>query len=72
MKALSMDTDSREKRILQYLLKKDVTTVKHIAEFMNLSEKTVSNSLKVIDDFLQDYKLSVVRNLRLASLLTVI
>lgn len=61
MKALSMDADSREKRILQYLLKKDVTTVKHIAEFMNLSEKTVSNSLKVIDDFLQDYKLSVVR-----------
>lgn len=44
----------REKAIIRYLLENGPTTVAKIGLHMSLSQKTVSQSLKRIDEFLQD------------------
>lgn len=47
-------------RILSMLLKKPVITVSIVAQEIGLSEKTVRNHLKVINDFLKKNNLGIV------------
>lgn len=59
MKTVSL-TD-KEKKMIHFLIKKGHTRIKDIADYMDLSEKTISNSLKKIDGFLQSFGVSIVR-----------
>lgn len=53
--------EEREKKIIQFLLQSGHTRVKDIANFMKISEKTVSNSLRKIDSYLQEFNITLVR-----------
>ncbi|WP_314208644.1 BglG family transcription antiterminator [Vagococcus salmoninarum] len=46
-----MILEKREKDIINFLLNHETTTITKIAEFMDLSNKTISQSLKVIDHY---------------------
>lgn len=61
MKAVTKMIANREKNIIQFLMKTGQTSVGNIANHLGLSEKTVSNSLKEIDQFLQSFNMTVVR-----------
>jgi activator of the mannose operon (transcriptional antiterminator) len=61
MKAVTNMIQNREKKIIHFLLKEGSTRIRNIAEYMHISEKTVSNSLKMIDSFLDDYNMAVIR-----------
>ncbi|EAG2325583.1 ArsR family transcriptional regulator, partial [Listeria monocytogenes] len=54
----------REKAIIRYLLENGPTTVAKIGLHMSLSQKTVSQSLKRIDEFLQETAIRLVRKPR--------
>ncbi|KMY49714.1 BglG family transcription antiterminator [Peribacillus loiseleuriae] len=61
MKAVANMIQNREKKIIHFILKEGNTRIKKIAEYMRISEKTVSNSLKTIDSFLNEYNMAVIR-----------
>lgn len=61
MKAVTKMIANREKNIIQFLMKAGQTRVGDIADHLSLSEKTVSNSLKEIDQFLKEFGMTVVR-----------
>ena len=54
----------REKAIIQYILMNEHTTVTKIAKHMSLSNKTVSQSLKLIDEFFRDTTIELIRKPR--------
>lgn len=54
----------REKAIIQYILMNEHTTVTKIAKHMNLSNKTVSQSLKLIDELFSGTTIELIRKPR--------
>ncbi|WP_347081725.1 HTH domain-containing protein [Enterococcus mundtii] len=54
----------REKAIIQYILINEHTTVTKIAKHMNLSNKTVSQSLKLIDELFSGTTIELIRKPR--------
>ncbi|KPI47532.1 PTS sugar transporter [Clostridioides difficile] len=61
MKMLTDMIQNREIRIIKFLLKEGHTTVKEIADDLDVSEKTVSKSLKEVEAVLKKIGLSLVR-----------
>lgn len=56
-----MVLDRREKEIVTILLDNEVTTISQIAEIMQLSNKTISQSLKSIDNYFEGSDTSLIR-----------
>lgn len=56
-----MGLDRREKEIVTILLENGVTTISRIAEIMQLSNKTISQSLKFIDNYFEGSDVSLIR-----------
>lgn len=56
-----MVLDRREKEIVTILLENGVTTISQIAEIMQLSNKTISQSLKFIDNYFEGSDVSLIR-----------
>lgn len=56
-----MILEKREKDIINFLLNHETTTITKIAEFMDLSNKTISQSLKVIDDYFEGSEIKLLR-----------
>ncbi|MBO1299204.1 MULTISPECIES: BglG family transcription antiterminator [unclassified Enterococcus] len=57
--------NEREKAIIQYILMNQHTTITKIAKHMNLSNKTVSQSLKLIDELFRDTTIELIRKPRI-------
>ncbi|WP_317943525.1 BglG family transcription antiterminator [Carnobacterium maltaromaticum] len=56
-----MVLERREKEIVTILLASELTTISKIAETMHLSSKTISQSLKIIDNYFAGSGLSLIR-----------
>lgn len=56
-----MTLDQREKEIVSILLDHEWITISQIAQAMHLSNKTISQSLKIIDDYFEGSKVSLIR-----------
>ena len=56
-----MVLERREKEIVTILLASELTTISKIAETMHLSSKTISQSLKIIDNYFAGSGVSLIR-----------
>lgn len=56
-----MILEKREKDIINFLLNHETTTISKIAEFMALSNKTISQSLNVIAHYFEDSEIKLLR-----------